>query len=87
MKVFSLEQRSKARRNPDAFIILRQYKLNLLSRFTEIKSMNTKCTRKRKEKELGFNDSTKKRHKIDIKKISLHRSYVNRNGLRGPQKV
>ena len=43
--IFSLEQISKTG-NLDANLILRQYKLDLMSRFMEMKSNNPKLTQK-----------------------------------------
>ena len=63
---FSLEQMSKFS-NLDANLILRQYKLDLMSRFTEIKSVNPKLTQSEKAKELGCSSSSLQRYRHDIK--------------------
>ena len=69
---FSLEQISKTG-NLDANLILRQYKLDLMSRFMEMKSNNPKFTQKQISKELGFSDSTLKRYRNDINMQSPYR--------------
>ena len=50
---FSLEQISKTG-NLNADLILRQYKLDLMCRFMEMKSNNPKFTQKQISRELGF---------------------------------
>ena len=69
---FSLEQISKTG-NLDANLLLRQYKLELMSRFVEIKSITPKLTQKQIAKELGFSYSTLKRYRNDIKKQRPYR--------------
>ena len=63
---FSLEQMSKFS-NLDANLILRQYKLDLLSRLTEIKSVNPKLKQSEKAKELSCSSSSLQRYRHDIK--------------------
>ena len=69
---FSLEQISKTG-NLDANLILRQYKLDLMSRFMEMKSNNPKLTQKQIAKGLGYSDSTLKRYRNDINMQSPYR--------------
>ena len=54
---FSLEQLSKTG-NLDANLILHQYKINLMSRFREVKSVNPKIKQSGIAKELGCSSST-----------------------------
>ena len=77
---FSLEQISKTG-NLDANLILRQYKLDIMARFMEMKSNNPKLTQKQICKELGFSDSTVKRYRNDIKMASPYRI----DGLKRPR--
>ena len=42
----------------DSNLILRQYKLNVMARFMEIKSMNSKLRQDQIRKELGCSSST-----------------------------
>ena len=53
--------------NLDANLILRQYKLDLVSRFMEIKSVNPKLKKSEKAKEIGCSSSTLQRYRHDIK--------------------
>ena len=53
MSIFPLEQKFKTG-NLDANLILRQCKLDLRSRFMEIKSINPKLTQKLKAEVLGY---------------------------------
>ena len=62
---FSLDQKSKTG-NLDSNFITRQYKLHLMARFMEIKSVNTKLKQSEIAKELGCSFSTLKRYKNDI---------------------
>ena len=84
---FSLEQMSKFS-NLDANLILRQYKLDLMSRFTEIKSFNPKTKQSEKAKELGCSSSSLQRYRHDIKMqspyISNHpkKTQKTSNGLK-----
>ena len=66
MNSFSLEQLSKTG-SLVANLILRQYNLDLMSRFIDIKSDNPKLTGKQTANELGCSDSTLKLYKIDLK--------------------
>ena len=74
MNTFSLEKTSKLG-NLYSNSIPRQYKLDLMSRRMEIKSINQKLRKKSKRiraKELGYSDSTLERYKqIDIKKVRI----------------
>ena len=87
---FSLEQISKTG-NLDANLILRQYKLDIMARFMEMKSNNPKLTQKQICKELGFSDSTVKRYRNDIKMPSpyridgLKRTQMSSNDPKRPQ--
>ena len=69
---FSLEQIYKTG-NLDSNLILRQYKLDLMARFTEIKSVNPKLKQNQMAKELGCPSSTLQRYRNDIKMLSLYR--------------
>ena len=57
---FSLEQLTKTV-TLDSKMILQQYKLNLLARFKEVKSVNPKLGRNQIAKELGCSSSTLQR--------------------------
>ena len=67
---FSLEQISKTEKL-DAISL--QYKLDLMPRFMEIKSINPKLTQKQIAKVLAFSDSSSKRYRIDTKMQSLYK--------------
>ena len=58
----------------DANLKLRQYKLNLMSRFMEIKSVNPKVMQDQIAKELGCSSSTLQRCRQDINMFSLYRN-------------
>ena len=47
--------------NLDANLILRQHKLDLMARFMEIKSANSKWKQNETNKELGYSSSTSQR--------------------------
>ena len=56
---FSLQQISQTG-NFDSDLITRQYKLDLMARFMEIKSINPKLKQSEIAKELGYSSSTLK---------------------------
>ena len=58
---FSLEQRSKTG-NLHSNLIIRQYKLDLMSMFMQIKSVNPKLRQSPVTKELGYSCSTLQRY-------------------------
>ena len=66
---FSLEQISKTS-NLDSNFILRQYKIDLMARFMEIKSFNPKLREDQIAKELGCSSSTLQRYRDDINRLS-----------------
>ena len=63
---FSLEQISRTG-NLDANLVLRQHKLDLMTRFVENNSINPKLKQKEIAKELGYSSSTLQRYRNDIK--------------------
>ena len=70
---FSVEQMSRTG-SLDANLILRQHKLDLMSRIMEIKSTTPKIKQKKISKELGFSSATLQRYRCDIKMQSLYKS-------------
>ena len=65
----SSEQISKTS-SLDSNLILRQYKLNLMARFMEIKSVNPKLRHDQIAKELGCSGSILKRYRNDVNMLS-----------------
>ena len=59
---FSLEQISKTEKLDDN-LILNQYELDLMARFTKFKFINPKFKRNQILKDLGYSDSTLRRSK------------------------
>ena len=78
---FSLEQISETG-NLDSNLILRQYKLDPMARFMEIKSVNTKLKQNQIAKELGYSNSTLQRNRNDTKMLSLYRIPLNNTNKR-----
>ena len=72
----SLEQKSRTG-NIDAILITRQYKLDLLARFMEIKAMNPKLKHNEIAKQLNHSSSTLKRTRNDINMLSAYRISQN----------
>ena len=70
-KTFSLGQKFKTA-SLDINIMLRQYKLNLMARFLEIKSVNPKLKQSEIAKELGCSSSTLQRYRQDINMLSRY---------------
>ena len=66
MNTFFLQQISRTR-NLDANLILRQFRLDLLARFMENTSINTKMKQKETAKELSFISSSLRRYRNDMK--------------------
>ena len=64
----------------NASLILRQYKLDLMTRFMEIKAMNPRLIQNEIAKELGCSSDTVKRYGNDIDMPSPYRkqTYTNR---------
>ena len=73
MNTYTLSQVSKTG-NLDSNLILRQYKLDLMCKFMQMKSGNPKKTQKDVCKELGFSDSTIARCRKDINMTSPYKS-------------
>ena len=84
MSTFLLQEISK-KRYLDANLILRQYKLDLISRFMEKKSITPNLTQNFSGKELGNSDSTLKRFRYDIKRKSPHKFPIK--GPKRPQVI
>ena len=85
INTFSLEQISKTG-SLVSNLKLRQYKLDLMARFMERKSINPKLTQKEIAKELGKSTSSLQRCRNDINKLSpiqLHQIVLKEN--RKPQ--
>ena len=68
----SSEQISKTS-SLDSNLILRQYKLDLMARFMEIKSVNPKLRQNQIAKELGCSGSILKRYRNDVNMLSPYR--------------
>ena len=69
---FSLQQVSQIG-NLDSNLILRQYNIDLLGMFMEIKSVNPKSRQDQKTKELGCSSSTLQRYKQVINRFLPYR--------------
>ena len=69
----SLEQISKIS-NLDSNLIMRQYKLDLMAGFMEIKAGDPNLTQKEITRELGYSDSTVSRYRKDIKMQRAYKS-------------
>ena len=67
--IFSLQQISKTD-NLDSNLISRQYKLNLMAKFMQIKFANPKLKQSDIANHLGYSSSTLKRYRNDINMIS-----------------
>ena len=78
---FSLEQISKTG-NLDSNLVTRQYKLDLMPRFKEIKSMNPGLRQDQIAKEIGCSSSTLQRYRQDIKMLS-HIEYHQQKLIQG----
>ena len=63
----------------DSSLILRQYKIDLMARFMEIKAMNPRLTQNEIAKELGYPSATVKRFRYDINMPPLYRTQSNTN--------
>ena len=73
MSTFSHEQKSETGK-PDANLLLRHCKLDLMSQFMEIKSSKPKLTQKQLANEFWYSESTIKLHGNDIRVQSCYRS-------------
>ena len=69
----------------DSNLILRQFKLNLLARSMEIKSVNPKIRQDQMAKELCCSSSTLQRYRHDINMLSPHR--IPSNSHKRKQKI
>ena len=69
---FSLEELSKTS-NLDAILISRHYKLDILAKFMEIKSANSRLRQEQIAKEIGCSRSTSQRYRNDINKLPPYR--------------
>ena len=58
--------------NLDSSLIFRQYKLELMARFMEFKSLNPKLGKNQTAKELGFSSSISQQYRNDINMLSLY---------------
>ena len=72
-ETLTLDQISKLL-NPDANLLLRQYKVDLKTQFMAIKSVNPKMTQKKLANEIGCSDSTLKGYGKDVKMKSPYRN-------------
>ena len=70
--MISLEQISETG-NLDSNLILRQYQLDLMARFMEIKSVKPKLGQDQKPKKLSFSSSTLQRYRNDKNMLSPYR--------------
>ena len=59
--------------------MLRQYKLDLMARFMEIKAMNPKITQNENAKGLGYSSATVKRYRNDVDLPSPYKLQSNTN--------
>ena len=75
---FSLEQISKTG-SVDSTLILRQYKIDLVARFMEIKSVHPKLRQDQIAKELGCSSSILQLYRNDIKMLSPYGIPPNSN--------
>ena len=66
----------------DSILILQQYKLVLMARFVEIKSINPKLKQFEIAKELGCSISSSQILRIDINRLSPYRILLNSNKRR-----
>ena len=62
---FSLQQIANTG-NLNSDLIIRQYKLDLMARFMQLKSERPKLTQDQISRELGYSSSTVKRYRNDI---------------------
>ena len=69
---FSLQRISQTG-NLDGNLITRQYKLDLMAGFMEIKATNPRSTQKEIAKELGYSTSSLQGYRQDINMLSPHR--------------
>ena len=79
---FSLEQISKTG-NLNSDLIIRQYKLDLMARFMQLKAERPSLKQDQISKELGVSSSTVKRYRNDINMSSPYRS--NNSGRKRPR--
>ena len=82
---FSLQQFHKIR-NLDSNLISRQYKLNLMAKFMQIKFENPKLKQSEKADQLGYSSSTLQIYRNDINLLSPYRVQPNIT-IERPKKV
>ena len=70
-------QRISQTGNLDSNLKLRQYKLDPMARFIQIKSMNPRLKQSEIAEELGCSNSTLQRYRNDIKKLPHYRIRPN----------
>ena len=68
--------------NLDSNLMLRQYKVDLMARFMELKSVNPKLNQNQIAKELGFSSITLQRYRNDRKMLSPYRTPPNNTNKR-----
>ena len=73
---FSLQQISRTN-NLDSNLITREYKLNLMAKFVQIKFENPKMRQSKIADKLGYSSSTLKRYRNDINMLSPYRIQSN----------
>ena len=83
MNTYSLSQVSRTG-YLDSNLILRQYKLDLMGKFMQIKSNNPKMAQKEISKEHGFPDSTLSRYRKDNNMTNPH--YSTNSGVKTSHK-
>ena len=78
---FSLQQLSRTS-NLDAYLISRQYKLNLLADFMRMKYENPKLKQSEITNQLSYSSSTLERYRNDIDMLSPYRIQPNNTNKR-----
>ena len=73
---FSVQQISKTS-NLDSNLVSRQYKLNLMAKFMQIKFDNPKMKQSEIVEQLIFSSSTLELYRNDINMVSLYRIHPN----------
>ena len=81
---FTLQQMSQTG-SLDSNLMLRQYNLDLMTRFKEIKAVSPKLKQDQIAKELGCPSSTLQRHRQDINMLSPYR--ISPKNHKGKQKI
>ena len=78
---FSLQQIQKTS-NPDAYLISRQHKLNLMADFMRIKNESQKLKQSEIASLSGYSSSTLERYKEDVNMVSPYRIQPNNTNKR-----